>query len=151
MKIELPNFKLDIQNKQEVIDLAGTFIRDSIVQRVRSGLDAQGNALHPPKDGGQPLVRTGQLLASIQWRPSKSGTSGTVAPRGPRQREKGQGRQPNNTGLAAILAVEDKRAHGTRPPMPIMGVTAAEDHELSRRVSDTLKADLTSDGITEIG
>lgn len=146
IKFEIPEWKLEFSNVQEVVDEVGQAVAKMVVDRTRSGLDAEGKQLHRPLDGGQPMNRSGQLLNSIRWKQSKNGRSGTVRPTGSRTRKKGTKKQPNNVGVLRSLAVEDRRDNGTRPPMVIMDATPDERKRIVEQADKTLKVDLVAVG-----
>lgn len=171
--IELPDYALSIENKREIVEAAGTYVRDSIVSRTRAGQDAEGNPLHQPMDGGKPMDRTGQLIASISWRPNASGDAGMVLPDGararvevknprkkveqrltksgkPRKTKPKKSRAIRNASVAAILEHPEGRANGSRPGMKVIGLTDADDKHINDVVDDMIEVDLISQGTRTI-
>lgn len=65
VEIIVPEFRLVVENAEEVILAMGKYELAAVRARIESGQGAKG-PLPVPKDGGRPLIRSGQLLASLE-------------------------------------------------------------------------------------
>ena len=84
IKAEIPDLTLEIENEPEVVGIMARTIAEEITGRLERGRGSKG-ALQRPKDGGKPLIKTGELLGSIEGYPSKRDPkSWVVAPTGKR-------------------------------------------------------------------
>lgn len=84
-KISYPtNLKLEAENGHEVVfEAAKNIVEQHMRDSVAVGEDVFGNPLHVPRDGGQPLNRTGQFMNSIQTRKGRGKKpKSTVKPHG---------------------------------------------------------------------
>lgn len=66
MKFEVPSFEFVVANAHAVIEQMAVAEVEAVKRRTLAGQGASG-PLPRPKDGGSPLNRTGQLLASIAY------------------------------------------------------------------------------------
>lgn len=152
--IDIPEWDDIIGNARDVVDEAGARIAKLVVDRTQSGLDKDGKPLPIPKDGGQPLKRSGQLIDSIHWGGVSSSAkkpSGTVRMRSPRQSPAGtRARQPNNPGLGVILGNEGTHPNKDTGPRRFMDVSNEVREEVVRRAADELAFDLEAARTTRV-
>ena len=94
LEVNVAELKPVILNQPAVIREMARIILDRVRARTERGESATGAALPKPKDGGQPLRRTGSFLDSfgIRERTYPDGTiSAVVRPMGPRPQEEHAG------------------------------------------------------------
>ena len=119
------NFPLSIRlalDSAEVEKKVGTKLATAIRKRLRKGVDAQGEALPPPKTGKRPLKSTGKLLRSIKYQRRL----GFVAPSVRSNRDDISKRARSNFGLMSIQisGVFRKGSSASREPIDPMGAQA---------------------------
>lgn len=68
-----PKFRGRVLNEPQLLEQIGRELADSQQARIRSGRDADGNAIPAPKDGGQPFNRTGFFIDKIKMRKQRNG------------------------------------------------------------------------------
>ena len=139
--IDIPEKELIFKNAMEVINDVGMSLKEKIVARTKAGIDFNGDPLHSPKDGGAPMDRTGTLIDSLTWKPSKKSPRGSIVAKGSRSNGKSKVR---NAALIGILNFPSKRSD--RPAMQIMNASK-DDHDDARTYADkNLKAELKDTG-----
>jgi hypothetical protein len=85
--VEVKKLELGVRNEREVVEAMTERMLARVRERTQRGTGVDGAQLPRPKDGGQPLQRSGQLRASIgaTVRETRSGVFvGHVKPLGPR-------------------------------------------------------------------
>ena len=67
--IDCPDLTFKLENEEELLGLMGAAVAQTIRARITSATGADGSHMPAPKDGGEALQRTGQLLRVIRPNP----------------------------------------------------------------------------------
>ena len=152
--IDIPEWDDVIGNAREVVDRAGHRIAKLVVDRTNSGLDKDNRPLPQPKDGGQPLKRSGQLIESIHWggvSNSAKKPSGTVRMHSKRESPPGtRARQPNNPGLGVILGNQGTHPNKDTGPRRFMDVSDEVREDIVNKAAEELEFDLEAARTTRL-